>query len=366
MAAEYACGQVLFTLRNSNLHYLINETHKSVNITIRKKLIDNNVSKVATNKDDSNKEIFKKIKMENGLLKQEVNDLKIKCANLEVDRDEVEISNDKLIKQANSFDDKLDLAYSDSRELKGLISEYEKKIIVKDENISEIQKKIHNLERSNEKMEKVKVDLDENIMMLENVIESRDQKIHDLEEEMKTLDDTFPSTFSTVCKNCENACNRKDNLKDHNINKHSKEKFSPKWKFQLSSVLIEGSCLINCDLCDYKANTKDNLVNHELDEHNFPCGNCLNIFRISETYESHICKHNCDLCLKILQGQYLLKCDECDYTVCDEGCMKNQMGMSHIFKCDYCDTKTEKVNHAVPCNQCGYKKEKLTLTTNEE
>ena len=45
MAAEYASGQILFSLRKSNLHYLINETHKSAYITIRKKLIDENMPK---------------------------------------------------------------------------------------------------------------------------------------------------------------------------------------------------------------------------------------------------------------------------------------------------------------------------------
>ena len=39
MSAEYATGQILFTIRNSNLHYLTKETHQSVYITIRKKLI---------------------------------------------------------------------------------------------------------------------------------------------------------------------------------------------------------------------------------------------------------------------------------------------------------------------------------------
>ena len=80
MSAEYACGQILFNLKNSNLHYLINETHKSAYITIREKLIKETSEKprevVATNIADDSKQHNEKIRMENGLLKQEINDLK--------------------------------------------------------------------------------------------------------------------------------------------------------------------------------------------------------------------------------------------------------------------------------------------------
>ena len=40
MTAEFACGQILFNVKKSNLHYHIEETHKSTYITIRKKFID--------------------------------------------------------------------------------------------------------------------------------------------------------------------------------------------------------------------------------------------------------------------------------------------------------------------------------------
>ena len=39
MSEEYACGQILFTLKNSNLHYILKETHLSAQITIKKKFI---------------------------------------------------------------------------------------------------------------------------------------------------------------------------------------------------------------------------------------------------------------------------------------------------------------------------------------
>ena len=36
MTAEFACGQIPFKLKNSNLHYLIKETHLSAYITIKR------------------------------------------------------------------------------------------------------------------------------------------------------------------------------------------------------------------------------------------------------------------------------------------------------------------------------------------
>ena len=39
MSVDFACGQILFNLKNSNLHYLIKETHLSAFITIRTKFI---------------------------------------------------------------------------------------------------------------------------------------------------------------------------------------------------------------------------------------------------------------------------------------------------------------------------------------
>ena len=50
------------------------------------------------------------------------------------------------------------------------------------------------------------------------------------------------------------------------------------------------------------------------------------------------CRHNCEQCSEKLSGKYVLKCDECDYTVCSDSCLKNYWGFSHISKCDNCDT----------------------------
>ena len=89
---------------------------------------------------------------------------------------------------------------------------------------------------------------------------------------------------------------------------------------------------------------KDKLEDHELDEHNNTCASCLNVFRIPETYDSHICKHYCEQCSEGLFGCCVLKCDECDYTVCSESCMKDHLESSHISNYDYFESKMNNQN----------------------
>ena len=55
--------------------------------------ISNNTGGIYVNSDTLVKE---KIRLENGLSKQEINDLRTKCANIEVDKEEVEIKNEAL------------------------------------------------------------------------------------------------------------------------------------------------------------------------------------------------------------------------------------------------------------------------------
>ena len=93
-SAEYACGQILFNLKSSNLHYLVKETHLSAYITIRKKFIKPQTVNIRNDKIEVIKDVNSfddRIRLENGLLKQEINELKTKCANWEVEYEEMEI-----------------------------------------------------------------------------------------------------------------------------------------------------------------------------------------------------------------------------------------------------------------------------------
>ena len=82
---DYACGQVL-CLKQSNLHYLLKETQVAAYITIKEKFINtpNNPFTDVTKEGVKEKNMDTKIRMENGLLKQEINNLKEKCSNIEI------------------------------------------------------------------------------------------------------------------------------------------------------------------------------------------------------------------------------------------------------------------------------------------
>ena len=117
-------------------------------------------------------------------------------------------------------------------------------------------------------------------------------------------------------------------------------------------------------MCDYQGKTKQDLEDHELTEHNNTCGSCLNYFRIPEKYDSHVCKDNCEQCLTALFGSRVLKCDECDFTVCSESCLKKHLGLSHILKCDNYDTVMKSEN--LLNEHVEIKHEEMGLIYNEE
>ena len=132
MSVDFACGQILFNLKNSNLHYLIKETHLSAFITIRKKFIkEPEDAKNSNVGDDINvtneKTLDDRIRLENGILKQEINDLKTLVANVEVEKDEIEIKNDALERSLVSLENKLEEEYEKSKKFKNLFDDIKSK-----------------------------------------------------------------------------------------------------------------------------------------------------------------------------------------------------------------------------------------------
>ena len=125
-STEYACGKLLFNLKSSNLHYLVKETHLSAYITIRKKFIKPQNVNVRNDTIQIMKDVNifdERIRMENGLLKQEINELKTKCANFEVEYEEMEMRNKTFQNTIDSLDDKLELEYRETSKLKKVVNE---------------------------------------------------------------------------------------------------------------------------------------------------------------------------------------------------------------------------------------------------
>ena len=102
VSTDFACGQIIFSLKSSRLNYIVKETPYSAYITIRKKFMKDvtesqenhviehaNVADVADNV----------VKNENDALKRELNDLKTSFAMTTVQFDEIEIQNESLKKE---------------------------------------------------------------------------------------------------------------------------------------------------------------------------------------------------------------------------------------------------------------------------
>ena len=268
MTAEFACGQILFNLKNSNLHYLIKETHLSAYITIRKKLIRDSIDNA---KDDVNvtneKHLDDRIRMENGVLKQEINDLKTILANIEIEKDEVEIKNETLERSIMSLDNKLEMEYNETKKAKDEINnikiENEKvndDLQLKIEEIVNCKEALSKLKLANEKLENKLKESEENCMMLENVVNSKEKQISELESKVTKIS----------CENCERNFGTTKDLTDPNdIPSTSK-----------------------CGLCEYESENENDMNIHVKTEHDLLCKVCDLTFETVRKLNMHMCRVN--------------------------------------------------------------------------
>ena len=96
LSVDFACGQIFFCLRKSNLNYIVNETPYSAYITIRKKFVNKIVETVettngATNVNRSENRSENIIKVENEELKETLKELERITALIRIENEELEI-----------------------------------------------------------------------------------------------------------------------------------------------------------------------------------------------------------------------------------------------------------------------------------
>ena len=277
MSAEFECGQILFNLKKSNLHYLIEETHKSAYITIRKKLISDITNPprevISDYIVDNSKSIDQKVRLENGLLKQEINDLKKTIANLEVDKDESDMKNESLNETIDALDDKLEIAYSESRTLRDNLNRMEveindncEKLKQKDTDINNLQANIVKLNVSKDRLEMLQNQHEENVLMLENVIETEHGKVRELEKDIMQ---------KRSCDKCENVSECNGELLTHNETPYKKEDVSSTSK---------------CGTCDYASESANDVNAQNQIKHAFSCEVCGIIFKNKVKLQTHMCR----------------------------------------------------------------------------
>ena len=113
MSVEKACGQILFSLKTSNLNYMVNETPFSAYVTIRKKFVKNyqTVETVIDNAPKTNnEESLRRLKKENDLLQKKVKGILTENAQLKFDLEEFEIKFNAMEKENTVLEIKLDEA----------------------------------------------------------------------------------------------------------------------------------------------------------------------------------------------------------------------------------------------------------------
>ena len=112
-SAHFACGQIRFNLKSSNLNYVLKETPFSAYITIRKKLIKSTEAIHIVEKSDIIVEP-KKTGSENVVLKQRIKALESEYGLLKIDIEELEIKNDDLVNQNRRNEDQIEEIYKEN------------------------------------------------------------------------------------------------------------------------------------------------------------------------------------------------------------------------------------------------------------
>ena len=175
---HYACGQILFSLKNSRLNYIVQETPYSAFITIRKKFIKEvsenvgNVSEI----DKPTKEIVE--------LKDKNNTLEKKLGLVTFDFEEIEVKYEALAKENERLEEQIDNLNEAKRNITAELDSVLKENSNFRAEISKIdkQKTSSNLDKSTIKNElQEKSDL---VEILEHTLKNKESEIERLREEL--------------------------------------------------------------------------------------------------------------------------------------------------------------------------------------
>ena len=154
-SAEFACGKILFVLKNSNLNYKLNETPYSAYITVRKKFVRDTLQNLhqepvieATNLDDKENELR--------TLRNMNNDLKTRLALATVEYEEMEVQKEKLLTEKAKHE----------RTIENFMNT-EKKIIEENDDlkrtIDQFETDVEELREKNERLDSEKSELDDRV-----------------------------------------------------------------------------------------------------------------------------------------------------------------------------------------------------------
>ena len=257
---------------------MIEETHLSAYITIRKKLIKPLGEKQDNVPNNLNIKIEEKIRIENGVMKQQINDLKTKCAIAEVEHDELKIKHETLEISIASIGERLDDEYGKSRklnkEIDNLKMENEKMHNDAKEytlEINSLKKALTKCKEVNSKLENSKKQSEENYLMLENVVANHVQTICELENKVIKL------SSKQSCDECENVLKTKSSSQEQEFRLHEAENIPSTSK---------------CGSCEYESDDEKDMSQHITLKHKLSCDICDLTFKSESRLTTHMCRVN--------------------------------------------------------------------------
>ena len=298
---HHACGQILFSLKNSKLNYVVRETPYSAYITIRKTFIKE-VSETIVNVSEENKTL-----REINTLKDKNDTLERKLALVTFDFEEMEIKYEALDKENKNLDDQINNLYEAKRKVTCELESVSKencdlKTEIKKVNESKTNLKVEYNKTIDQKKFQEKSDL---VEILEHTLQNKQSEIERLRQELSNRNaelkrEVIVNGFNVPCNICsfENEVELKRHIEEHHTHK------CDQCNDVLYSVLrLESHVRIfhvwNCDFCEFATDTEDQLEDHRIEIHENECEHCD--FETSDTAElerhiEEVHTHKCLTC----------------------------------------------------------------------
>ena len=302
ISPDFACGQVLFGLKMSNLNYVVKETPYSVYLTIRKSFVREPVERQSIEIKDSEK-----------ALKEEIKELKTNLAIAKFELDEIEVKheslkeeNKRLEETIEDLDDEKNILIKD---IKAMSEERESlKVRIRDvtKQKDEVSNKFENLKRVKNKEYAEKNDM---LNILESTLDNKCQEIKKLQKELEILQGNEYN-----CDICSFACNLEHKLEEHMDEKHNYNSYKKK---ETSEDVATTS---KCGKCDYESEEESDLINHIESYHQLKCNICgfeccTELALETHIAENHIQIFECETCKIVCKSEEKLKKHICRVTV---------------------------------------------------
>jgi hypothetical protein len=329
-SANFACGQILFSLKSSKLNYVVKETPHSAYITIRKKFlrsseqseIDNIIKMLyAAKLDEDIKDKLQKVEKENVNLKQRNKDVESDLGLLRIEFEEIENRNHELLNKNTDLDDKIEELYgelsylrekgsndklvklaNENKILNARLKNAEECNIESTDTIEILESNLRNREHDVEKLKAQNKDLENENQKIRLAFESKDRA-----KDILDSDEDTPST--SKCGKCDYESDGESDMRVHMESHHE----------------------TRCSICDYKCLNKLGLENHMEKKHMTIC------VKGNESATSQLVDH--------------FECKNCNLTCKTEDKLENHMCRIEVKNPSFCDFYTK---NWIALNRCSY------------